>query len=220
MTDTAYDNALKRQEELRKELAEIDQFLLLYRRFTRTGHEQVVSSKGSQGQLPQLLEIPAKIGPSEYAEMAERLIRDARRPLTRGDLADLLVKQGVTFPTDDVPRYLGTILWRNRDRFINVPGLGYAIPEIMNNEEYSKRILAANARSAEIDQETAETLFKIATKVADSIGKNRGTGPNDQIPPDIDRALLNEAGEELGRLLYEPEKINLRAAYKLAELLA
>jgi len=218
MTDTAYDNALKRQEELRKELAEIDQFLLLYRRFTRTGHEQVVSSKGSQGLLSQLLEIPAKVGPSEYAEMAERLIREAGRPLTRGELADLLVKQGVNFPTDDVPRYLGTILWRNRDRFINVPGLGYAVPGIMT-DDYSKRIITANARSAEIDEETGKTLFRVALKVARGIGKGRSIAPSEPIPPDIDGALLNEGGDELGRPLYEAEKINLRDAYKLAELL-
>lgn len=219
MTDTAFANALKRQDELKKELAEIEQFLLLYRRFERTGQEHPAISGRSLKQETFLPEVPSKIGPTEYADMAANLIRDARRPLTRGEIADELKKRGVVFPTEDVPRYLGTILWRNRDRFINVPGLGYALQDIMT-PEYVRRIHEANARSAEISEEVRDVLVLVAARVVKGLDPEVEIKLSDAIPPDIDRRLLSEAGEELGRSLYEPEKIALREAFKLEVLLS
>jgi len=34
-------------------------------------------------------------------------------------------KRGIEIPSTDKQRYLGTILWRHRDRFVNIEGKGY-----------------------------------------------------------------------------------------------
>jgi hypothetical protein len=38
-------------------------------------------------------------------------------------------KRDVTLPSEDKPRYVGTILWRNSDRFRNLPEFGYWLKE-------------------------------------------------------------------------------------------
>lgn len=220
MSDVAYANALKRREELQRELLELDRFLALYRQFSGTNLEQIESKRLGGGllQTPQgtlNLQV-AKLGPSEYAAMAERLIREARHPLTRGELADGLLNRGVSFPTEDVPRYLGTILWRNRHKFINVPGQGYTLPDLLTLEQQSK-IYEANARSADISDEVKSVL----SQVADRLLREKSiepVKPGSSVPPYADRLLLTVAGEELGRALYEPEKIALREAVILASL--
>ena len=39
--------------------------------------------------------------------------------MQRGELVDAVEKAGMPIISDDKPRYLGTILWRNGDRFVN-----------------------------------------------------------------------------------------------------
>lgn len=45
--------------------------------------------------------------------------------MNRPELVDELEKRGHDIPSDDKPRYRGTILWRNRRRFRNLPGFVY-----------------------------------------------------------------------------------------------
>ena len=45
--------------------------------------------------------------------------------MTRGQINDALEKRGVIVPGKDRSRYVGTIMWRNRDTFESVEGRGY-----------------------------------------------------------------------------------------------
>lgn len=45
--------------------------------------------------------------------------------MTRGALADALQSDGISIPSEDKARYLGTILWRKSAIFENLEGKGY-----------------------------------------------------------------------------------------------
>ena len=40
-------------------------------------------------------------------------------------MAAEMLRRGVPLPSEDTARYSGTILWRQSNRFVNVPGKGY-----------------------------------------------------------------------------------------------
>lgn len=63
--------------------------------------------------------------PSDFANMMARVISDMGRPLNRSELVAALEERDVEIPSGDKERYLGTILWRHRDRFTNFPRVGY-----------------------------------------------------------------------------------------------
>jgi len=135
--DQALANALKRKAELEKELGEINRFLTLYDRFT-AGTEPVGSDVSISGPGATYV-ITARTGrgksrgrPADFAEIMERVLRDISRPLTRTELVDALEQRDVKIPSDDKARYLGTILWRNRNRFINIPNQGYWLKSVPN----------------------------------------------------------------------------------------
>jgi hypothetical protein len=58
------------------------------------------------------------------AEVVEMILVESRRPLTRGELAKELEARGVRLPAKDKAKYVGTILWRQSERFEN-DGDGY-----------------------------------------------------------------------------------------------
>lgn len=134
--DAAAVNALRRKAELLKELEEIELFLKLRDKFVRgTNVEQ------SPAPLNMVVSRPAKAAvdawmahgrlarkrgrPADFADLMENLIRETGHPMNRPELADKLEFRGVEIPSDDKPRYLGTILWRHSNRFRNLPGFGY-----------------------------------------------------------------------------------------------
>jgi len=45
--------------------------------------------------------------------------------MTRTELLEALKESGVQLAGSDEARYLGTIMWRLRDEFINIEGHGY-----------------------------------------------------------------------------------------------
>lgn len=132
--DRAYANALKRKEEIENELAKINSFLDLYRHFSGPEGEQIEpppqESRGGGNKEttnPRASRFPK---PPEIADMAERLIRGAGHPLTRAQIVERLETAGVELNSEDKPRYVGTILWREKDRFINIPGEGYTMEDM------------------------------------------------------------------------------------------
>lgn len=140
-------NALKRKKELQRELAEIEQFLALHRKYSGTKSEDVETDRPSASDDEALwqhykttaenmaavramkAEVPstAKVrgAPANFAEIAERIIKDEGHPMTRAELVSAIEARGVPIPSSDKPRYIGTILWRNQDKFENIEGAGY-----------------------------------------------------------------------------------------------
>ena len=137
--DQALRNALKRKKELENELAEIGRFIELHQRFSGTKREKTelspmnIADESNHGlrshadiKPENMLAIRHRRGqPDDFANMMARIIGDLERPLTRTELVAALEERRVTIPSSDKERYLGTILWRHRDRFKNFPRVGY-----------------------------------------------------------------------------------------------
>jgi hypothetical protein len=117
--------------ELRRELAEIDQFLALYRRYSGTDREDHGTHNNSNAvensESPAIEGGPRKQRgrPADFGRIMEGVLKDIRRPLQRGEFVVEVEDRGYTIPSEDKARYLGTILWRQRDRFVNIPDVGY-----------------------------------------------------------------------------------------------
>ena len=55
--------------------------------------------------------------------------------MTRTQMAAEMLRRGVPLPSEDTARYSGTILWRQSNRFVNVPGKGYYLIDLMSDAE-------------------------------------------------------------------------------------
>lgn len=134
----AYYNALKRKKELLEELAKVETFLELFPAFNRPKTEQIVSSDvdssvGNLGENPRA--DGRRIRPAELADIVERMIREIGHPMTRGEIVEALEQRDVILPAKDKARYVGTILWREGERFINVPKEGYVAKDMIGSGE-------------------------------------------------------------------------------------
>lgn len=129
MTDSIA-KALIRRAELLRELQDIDRLIELYERYV--GPVDV-----SGGRAPGVTPAPKirhRVRPSRgpsapelVAQAAEKVLRESRRAIQRGELAALIEADGVTIPSQDKPRYLGTVLWRRQETFENIEGEGYIL---------------------------------------------------------------------------------------------
>lgn len=109
---SAFANALRRREELQHELTEIERFIQLYRHFAGEGQGSMTLNKRGR--------------PNLIRDAIERLLREHGRPMMRGELVHALASLGIDLPPGDQGRYIGTVLWREREtRFVNVDGHGY-----------------------------------------------------------------------------------------------
>lgn len=134
--DAALTNALKRKAELERELAEVDMFIRAYHRFRSLGGGTEATpapvdieknSSDESARPPGFTPPKAKNRglPAVIADTVESVIRTRNEPMNRSELVDALEEAGIEMPAADKPRYIGTILWRHKDRFENIPGRGY-----------------------------------------------------------------------------------------------
>lgn len=132
--DDALLKALKRRDNLQAELEKVERFISAYKDLFGTDGERSETaadpvSPGENMRVESASRPPVRarrrIRTSDIADIAERVLRDVGRPMQRGELVEELERRDVDLPSDDKPRYLGTILWRNGERFRNLPGLGY-----------------------------------------------------------------------------------------------
>lgn len=107
----ALQNALRRKKELEQELAQVNQFIIMHEQFTT------------------LNEPKNTVTPSKYAEVMEGILRESQTPMKRKELITAVEAAGFKIPSRDKARYLGTILWRFRSRFINISGRGYTLKD-------------------------------------------------------------------------------------------
>ena len=198
--DTAVAKALQRQEDLRKELDEISQFLAMYERLSGTKIEQ--DNSGTEFTLSPRRDA----SPRQIADIVERLLREANRPIQRGELAALLEARGVAIPGTDKPRYLGTILWRNKERFPNIPGEGYFLPDLMSEDQ--------KERSSHPAALSAEELRLYARNFVDGLDRSSrehalAAAPSG-LPSDLDARLLVTVRDAIERELSDIERRSLR----------
>ena len=133
-TDQVLINALKRRHELQLEVQRLSQFIDMYNELNGTKREAVDIGGNSpkSGHLDTALAaisesagmIRPRGRPADFARVMETILKDVNRPLQRGEFVTEMEKRGHMIPSDDKPRYLGTILWRNSDTFESV-GQGY-----------------------------------------------------------------------------------------------
>jgi hypothetical protein len=129
---TPIENARKRLAALRVEAAEIERFIAMYERFDdkNVSWAQPSNVGNSEETHPQKSKPVDNLGrdgprPTEIAEMMERLIREVGRPMTRGEIVSAFAARDFEIPGTDKGRYLGTIAWRNKGKFVNIEGRGY-----------------------------------------------------------------------------------------------
>src|SRR5690606_21375808 len=110
---------------------ELEAFLAVYDRLAGSNPEQEkpipTVNNGDSHMVAAPRRAKRRITPAELADEVEKVIRAAYRPFTRGQLVDQLAQRGIEVPSEDAARYLGTILWRQKDRFENREGEGYWI---------------------------------------------------------------------------------------------
>lgn len=129
----AYESVLKeataRLEALKIEIAELEQYIALHNKLFSDARERV-SRPAFQDDTPERAAGPRIVirrrnNPAQMADLAAEAILEAGKPMLRGELVDWIEARGVQIHSDDKPRYIGTILWRNDDRFENIEGRGY-----------------------------------------------------------------------------------------------
>ncbi|WP_237353538.1 hypothetical protein [Xanthobacter sp. YC-JY1] len=172
--DQALANAIKRRDELQRELAEIETFLRLHEKFSQGTNEKQVNpgssgmpvNVGYNAQAPKpgtakvvqepatrMVRIRPRVNPQAFADAAERVLATRGVPLSRPQLVDELLKLGIKFPSLDPARYIGTILWRNKDRFVHIPQHGYFLKYLLTPEQ--ERLISEYAGSddeAQLDE--------------------------------------------------------------------
>lgn len=138
----AIENARKRLAEFKRHVSELERFIQMYEELeggtdadqsdTHAGHlNGALIGNKSVDNVPRHVdnvsrERRRKRGrPAEIVAIIERIIREAGRPLTRGEIVEALEQRDVHIPAEDKQRYIGTIAWRHKSVFGNVGGLGY-----------------------------------------------------------------------------------------------
>lgn len=117
--------ALKRRQELMRELELVDRFIAAYEALYGSVDAQPAEAPSLSG-----VSTGKPIGPDEVADIAEELIRQNGAPMTRAQLSAAFDELGYILPSAQKTRYIGTILWRHKGRFINVYRKGYTIPSL------------------------------------------------------------------------------------------
>ncbi len=130
--DPIIDKALKRLRELEMEMYSLEQFISTYESLTGTkiARDELLAIPNSRKRNENTEGTDATSGkkknnPRQIADIAERIIVELNRPLTRGEIVHELEKRDVLLESDDKAKYVGTILWRHKNRFRNIEGVGY-----------------------------------------------------------------------------------------------
>ena len=138
--DTAYRNALKKREELKRDLEKVETFLELYAEFS---DEPPLPSAAGSSASDSARTIPEHVVretisrlPEPTAWKVKRVSRqamlDAGHPLNRADLTEAVEKAGIRIVARDRGNYIGTVIWRAKDEFVNIKGHGYWPADVPN----------------------------------------------------------------------------------------
>ncbi len=137
--DMAYQNALRKRDDLKRQLEEANEFLRLWGRVlgpgTGGGVTPPTDKNNGEVQTDSAtgLMIPRMSASRERAaEMARKVILSKGMPMTRGELVDALEAERAPIGGANKSKNMGTIMWRLKDRFVNLDGLGYWPKDVPN----------------------------------------------------------------------------------------
>lgn len=150
--DNAIRKALKKQKELMLEVDRLERFISTYEELTgeKIPRDEMIAPVNDGDKATQKTEQMQKEAPKQrrnnikkLLDVAERLIREANRPLTRTEIANGMEGLNVVVHATDKPKYLGTLLWRNPDRFVSVDDgyLTQALHKAQNENLFRVRTL-------------------------------------------------------------------------------
>lgn len=144
MVDRAYENAIRRRDALRRELTEIERFIEMWHHLSSASGEVSVADATVEGESlpldqPKMLvslpqgefsesltpRVPGRLSNKQIASAARDAILENGRPMTRGHLVAAFEARGLPVAGVDKQRNMGTIMWRLKDAFVNIPGHGY-----------------------------------------------------------------------------------------------
>ena len=143
------DRLLKRRSELVTQLERVDRAIRALKDAADLVGEDAVANIAVLA--PQAFGVPTEepqetrerniIPPADIARYAREIILESGRPMKRGRLVRALEARGVPLAGTDKNKNRGTILWRHRDQFVNLPNLGYwprdvRLPDIYDPETY------------------------------------------------------------------------------------
>jgi hypothetical protein len=149
--DDVLSKALKRQKILQFELEELARFIDTYQRLLRTDSEKEEPQEGVNSEYkigPSVTIVRKRHGrPVQFARIIEGILKDAKTPLNRAALVAEIEARDVKIPSQDKSRYIGTIIWRERAKFIHIVDHGYwlkyrPLPEIGYDPEKLGEMLA------------------------------------------------------------------------------
>lgn len=63
--------------------------------------------------------------PDQMAREVELVLQEFGQPMTRGKIIEALRSRNIELSAADKGRYIGTIIWRHKETFINIEGQGY-----------------------------------------------------------------------------------------------
>ena len=138
MMDQAYQSALRKRDDLKRQLAEADEFLRLWNRVLGSDAVDGVTPSTAKGQDEMRIgsatqPLPQKSPTRERAaEIARKVTLSKGAPMTRSQLVEAFEAEGTPVGGVKPSRNMGTIMWRLRDRFINLDGLGYWPADVAN----------------------------------------------------------------------------------------
>lgn len=140
-----------------------------------------------------------------FRDVFEKHIRAAGKPLTRSELLTLIESDQMApdLPigtAEDQAKYLGTLLWRNRSDFRNLPGFGYWLkrePYPLANYDPANDTEGAALLDSEVGFAEKPTLTKEIRQRYSHIKKKIAAYELDKIVDGLDEA----ASVELGNLI-------------------
>ncbi len=133
MDERSYQSILLRRRELQEELKVLNDIIQGYERLQQlrggsSGPEQEPAKATGESRKRERNVYP----PRQLANFARAEILKVGRPMTRGELVGAFEEAGIPLAGGDKAKNIGTILWRFREEFLNVPGQGYWPKDVPN----------------------------------------------------------------------------------------
>lgn len=135
MSDSAYQNALATKDRLIKELEEVETFLKQYERFAgralggavppRVETEQTGNNKSLVSPPQPMSDRKKNSVPERFKPLIRKVLLANNRPMQLGVLLTALESNKTPIPGEHAAKNLGTVMWRLKDFFVNIPGHGY-----------------------------------------------------------------------------------------------